>query len=39
MPSKRALEREYEIDEGAIRKVRDNRENVLQRMALMSNDA
>ena len=31
-PSKRALGPKYEVSEGAIRKVRDNRENILQRI-------
>ena len=31
VPSKQALGREYEVSEGAIGKVWDNRENILQR--------
>ena len=38
-PSKRMLGLEYEVSEGAIQKVWDNRENILQRAALMSTDA
>ena len=32
VPSKRVVGREYEVNEGAIQKVRDNRENILQRI-------
>ena len=38
-PSKRVLGREYEVREGTIRKVWDNRENMLQPTAPLSNDA
>jgi hypothetical protein len=37
--SKRALGQEYKVSEGTILKVWDNWENILQRMALMINDA
>ena len=36
---KRALGRGYEVIEGAIRKVWDNQEYILQRTTLMSDDA
>ena len=38
-PNKWVLGRDYEVSEGATRKVRDNHENILQLTALMSNDA
>jgi hypothetical protein len=34
-PSKRALAQEYSVSEGAIRKVWDNREAILERFALL----
>ena len=37
--SKRALGQEYEVSEGTIWKVWDKQENILQQMALMSDDA
>jgi hypothetical protein len=37
--SKRAIAREYDVNEGAIRKVWDKREQILERSALMSNEA
>ena len=39
MLSKWALGQEYKVSEGTPLKVWDNRENTLQRMALMINDA
>ena len=38
-PSKRALAREYVVSEGAIRKVWENREAILERSALLSEEA
>jgi hypothetical protein len=38
-PSKRALAREYSVSEGAIQKVSDNREAILERSALLSEEA
>ncbi len=38
-PSKRALAREYNISEGTIRKVWDNHEVILERFALLSEEA
>jgi hypothetical protein len=38
-PSKRALAREYNINEGAIRKVWDNHEAILEWSALLSKEA
>jgi hypothetical protein len=38
-PSKRAIAREYDVSEGAIRKVWDKQEQILERSALMSNEA
>jgi len=37
-PSKRAIAREYDVSERAIRKVWDKREQILERYALMSNE-
>jgi hypothetical protein len=37
-PSKRAIAREYDVSEGAIRKVWDKREKILKRSALMSDE-
>jgi hypothetical protein len=37
-PSKRALAREYSVSEGAIRKVWDNQEVILERFALLSEE-
>jgi hypothetical protein len=37
-PSKRALAREYSVSEGAIRKVWDNQEAILERSALLSKE-
>ena len=37
--SKRAIACEYDVSEGAIRKVWDKREQILERYALMSNEA
>ena len=37
--SKRAIAREYDVSEGAIRKVWDKREQILERSALMSDEA
>jgi hypothetical protein len=37
--SKRAIVREYDVSEGAIRKVWDKREQILERSALMSDEA
>jgi hypothetical protein len=37
--SKRAIAREYDVSEGAIRKVWDKREQILERFALMSDEA
>jgi len=37
-PSKRAIAREYDVSERAIRKVWDKREQILERFALMSNE-
>jgi hypothetical protein len=36
--SKRAIAREYNVSEGAIRKVWDKREQILERSALMSDE-
>ncbi|CAM6062574.1 unnamed protein product [Sphagnum tenellum] len=38
-PSKKAIAREYDVNEGAIKKVWDKREQFLERYALMSNEA
>jgi len=38
-PSKRAIAREYDVSEGAIRKVWDKQEQILERSALMSDEA
>jgi len=38
-PSKRAITHEYDVSERAIRKVWDKREQILERFALMSNEA
>jgi hypothetical protein len=38
-PSKRAIAHEYDVNEGAIRKVWDKREQILEQCALMSNEA
>jgi hypothetical protein len=38
-PSKRALAREYNISEGTIQKVWDNHEAILERFALLSEEA
>ncbi len=38
-PSKRAIACKYDVSEGAIRKVWDKREQILERSALMSNEA
>ena len=38
-PSRRALAREYIVSEGAIRKVRDNWETILEQVALLSKEA
>ncbi len=38
-PSKRALARNYNVSEGAIRKVWDNREAILERSTLLSEEA
>jgi hypothetical protein len=38
-PSKRALAWEYSINEGTIRKVWDNQEAILERFALLSEEA
>jgi hypothetical protein len=38
-PSKRAIACEYDVNEGAIRKVWDKREQILERSALMSDEA
>ncbi len=38
-PSKRALARECNVSEGAIRKVWDNQEAILERSALLSEEA
>jgi hypothetical protein len=38
-PSKKALAREYSVSEGAIRKVWDNKEAILERSALLSKEA
>jgi hypothetical protein len=38
-PSKRALAREYSVSEGAILKVWDNHEAILERYALLSEEA
>jgi hypothetical protein len=37
--SKRAIAREYDVNEGAIRKVWDKRKQILERSALMSDEA
>jgi transposase len=37
--NKKAIAREYDVSEGAIRKVWDKREQILERFALMSNEA
>jgi DNA-binding transcriptional regulator YhcF (GntR family) len=39
VPSKRALAQEYSISEGVIRKVWDNREAILERSALLYEEA
>jgi hypothetical protein len=39
VPSKSALAREYNISEGAIRKVWDNRETIMERSALLYEEA
>jgi len=38
-PSKRAIAREYDVIEGAIRKVWDKREQILEQSALMFDEA
>jgi hypothetical protein len=38
-PNKRAIAREYDVSEGAIRKVQDKRDQILERYALMSDEA
>ncbi len=38
-PSKRVIMHEYDVNEGAIRKVWDKREQILERSALMSDEA
>jgi hypothetical protein len=38
-PSKRVIACEYDVNEGAIRKVWDKREQILERSALMSDEA
>jgi hypothetical protein len=38
-PSKRAIARKYDVTEGTIRKVWDKREQILERSALMSDEA
>jgi hypothetical protein len=38
-PSKRAIAREYNVSEGTIRKVWDKQEQILERSALMSDEA
>ncbi len=38
-PSKKAIAREYNVSEGAIKKVWDKREQILERSALMFNEA
>jgi hypothetical protein len=38
-PSKRALAREYDVSEGAIRKVWEKRDSILERFALLSEEA
>jgi hypothetical protein len=38
-PSKKALAQEYNVSEGAIRKVWDNQEAMLERFALLSEEA
>jgi hypothetical protein len=38
-PSKRALAREYSVSEGAIQKVWDNQEAILEQFALLSEEA
>jgi hypothetical protein len=38
-PIKRAIAREYNVNEGAIRKVWDKREQILERFALMFDEA
>jgi hypothetical protein len=38
-PSKRAIACKYDVSEGAIRKVWDKQEQILERFALMSNEA
>jgi hypothetical protein len=38
-PNKRAIAREYDVSEGAIRKVWDKREQILEQSALMSDEA
>jgi hypothetical protein len=38
-PSKRALAQEYSVSQGAIRKVWDNREAMLEQFALLSEEA
>jgi transposase len=39
LPSKRALTREYDVSEGAIRKVWEKRDSILERSALLSKEA
>jgi hypothetical protein len=39
VPNKRVIAREYDVSEGAIRKVWDKREQILDRSALMSDEA
>jgi hypothetical protein len=38
-PSKRALVREYDVSEGAIRKVWEKRDSIFERSALLSEEA
>jgi DNA-binding transcriptional regulator YhcF (GntR family) len=38
-PSKRALAREYDVNKGAIRKVWEKRDSILERSALLSKEA
>jgi hypothetical protein len=37
--NKKAIAREYDVSEGAIRKVWDKREQILERSALISDEA
>jgi hypothetical protein len=39
VPSKKAIAHEYNVNEGAIKKVWDKREQILERSALMSDEA